>query len=194
MCIIWDNLKIEGKAKETDSQGAKNKVAPGIQELNLTDRLVSLPLLRWLSFIRDEGFVLDSVFRIQSPREWVDFVSIVSSTQALAGGRRAPQFPKMADNGKNEHPSPTLKALCQKLGGNGLQSPSLQSILARAMSWNCFCSLAVWLCETTSVPFHISTIQVSHWQNTKLGQMIINIPFVVVVPKIVFPTSQSSPQ
>ena len=46
MCIIWDNLKIEGKAKETDSQGAKNEVAPGIQELNLTDRLVSLPLLR----------------------------------------------------------------------------------------------------------------------------------------------------
>ena len=106
MCIIWDNSKIEGKVKETDSQGEKNEVAPGIQELNLTDRLVSLPLLRWLSFIWDEVSVLDSVFRIQSPREWVEFVSIVSSTRALAGGQRDPQFPKMADNGKNEHPTP----------------------------------------------------------------------------------------
>lgn len=118
MCIIWDNLKIEGKAKETDSQGAKNEVAPGIQELNLTDRLVSLPLLRWLSFIRDEGFVLDSVFRIQSPREWVDFVSIVSSAQALAGGQRAPQFPKMADNGWQEWtPLPHTSSTVSKIRG-----------------------------------------------------------------------------
>ena len=29
MCIIWDNLKIEGKAKETDSQGAKMRWLQG---------------------------------------------------------------------------------------------------------------------------------------------------------------------
>lgn len=46
MCITWDNSEIEGKAKETASQGAKNEVAPAIQELKSTDRLVSLPLLR----------------------------------------------------------------------------------------------------------------------------------------------------